>query len=89
MNVVGVGRLSDVDIDAVRQRLLAVWLAELREARMRDMVDITKRFASAKPTGAAAADFFVGDELLVRALFSFPARTMLIRSVALMPKGKA
>ncbi|MDC8010958.1 hypothetical protein [Tahibacter soli] len=46
---------------------------------MSDMDEITERFASARPTGPNCADFALVDGVVVEALFSFKADTVLIR----------
>jgi hypothetical protein len=89
MNIVGVGRLAQICVDAARERRLSAWLAELREARLLDMTDVIKRFASAKPKSATAADFALSDGLIVETLFSFTACTMLIRSARNVPQAGA
>lgn len=80
MKIVGLGRLANLCANPRFQPRLVSWLAEMGDAHMSDMDEITERFASARPTGPNCADFALVDGVVVEALFSFKADTVLIRA---------
>jgi hypothetical protein len=81
MEVVGIGRLMGVRADPRWEPRVVAWLAELEEATMKDMAEITSRFGSATSTSGSQVEFALGEELVIETLVQFSAQTLMVRAV--------